>query len=405
MIPTSRIDIDLSAIDHNLSQWCRAVGSDCEICAVLKADAYGLGALQIARRLAGKGVKLLAVYSVAQANELAIAGVPVSFLILMPIENIERTDPLYRPLVSGRLHLTVHSLRQLDKIEAIGLKFGTTLPVHVEIDSGLTRLGMAPDEAGAVLEAIQKRRYVKLAGLFSHTADAGRDVPFTLQQLSTFEQMLDRHASLITPETAIHFANTHAALRDPRFHKTMVRIGLGLFGFGEADVHGTPQLENAPQLIPAVRWISQVVHMRHVPAGTSVGYQRLFTTTRPSRLGIVPVGYADGYVLALSNKGIVRVGMGLDPAPVRGQVNMDQIVIDLTDLPHADVGTDVELIAADANAPNAIPALAAMAQTSVYELLCRLSPRTARRYITTDRETGQIGHVATILTAATQRAV
>jgi alanine racemase len=396
MNPTSRIEIDLSAIDHNLTEWRRVVGPGCEICAVLKADAYGLGALHLSRRLGGKGIKLIAVYSMAQANELAVAGVPVALLVLMPIENLERTDPLYRPLVAGRLHMTVHSLRQLDKIEAIGLKFGTAIPVHVEVDTGLTRLGMGPGEVAAVLEAINKRRYVKLAGLFTHTASAGHDVAFTEQQLGCFDALVKSHAALIPADAALHFAGTLAALRDKQYHKTMVRLGLGLFGYGEADLVGKAALPAGPRLLPAVRWVSQIVHIRSVPAGTSVGYNRIFTTDRESRLGIVPAGYADGYPLALSNKGVVRVGVNLLPAPVRGQVNMDQVAIDLTDLPHADIGTDVELIASDPAAPNAMPALAKLAETSVYEVLCRLSPRTSRRYVTLDRATGQYGHVATL---------
>ena len=129
-----------------------------------------------------------------------------------------------------------------------------------------------------------------------------------------------------------------------------------------------------------------------------VGYNGLFRTTRPSRLGVIPVGYADGYPLSLTNKGIVRVGVDLVPCPVRGQVNMDQIIIDLTDHPDptAGVNTEVELIAGDSKAPNALPRLAELADSSCYEMLCRLSSRVQRRYVITDRATGLVGHVATV---------
>jgi alanine racemase len=133
-----------------------------------------------------------------------------------------------------------------------------------------------------------------------------------------------------------------------------------------------------------------------VPAGTPVGYHGMYRTERDSRLAIVPVGYADGYPLALSNKGVVRVGASLAPAPVRGQVNMDQIIIDVTDAPDARIDAPVELIAKDPDAPNALPRLARLASSNCYEMLCRLSPRAQRKYTTTDRATGRVGHVATV---------
>lgn len=396
MVPTSRIEIDLSALDHNVAQWRSVLGPDCEICAVLKADAYGLGAVQIARRIVPRGVKTIAVYSMPQASELAAMGLPATVLILMPVEDLERTDPLYRSLIAGRLHLTVHSLRQLELVEAIGLKYGSAIPVHIELDTGLSRLGMTADELPAVLHQIAGKRYVKLAGVFSHAASAGEDPAFTDQQLDKLEAILREHAGRIPAAARVHFAGTLAALRGQRFHQKMVRLGMGLLGYGEHAIVGPPHLPSLPELRPSVRWVSQIVHVRHVPPGITVGYQRSFTTPRPTRLGIVPVGYADGYPLSLSNRGVLRVGVNLQPAPIRGQVNMDQIAVDLTDLPHADVGTDVELVASDPKAANALPSLARLAQTSVYEMLCRLSPRTTRRYITLDTGSGMIGHVATI---------
>jgi alanine racemase len=128
--------------------------------------------------------------------------------------------------------------------------------------------------------------------------------------------------------------------------------------------------------------------VNHVPAHQPVGYQGTYVTNRASRLGLVPIGHADGYPFALSNRGIVRVGPGLHPAPVRGEVNMDQLIVDLTEVPEAEatVGSEVELIASDPEAPNALDRLAARAGSSCYELLCRLSPRVPRRYLGRDRE-------------------
>lgn len=405
---TSRLEIDLTRLDANLAAWRAALGARpgaCEVCPVVKADAYGLGAGPIARRLAASSVRLVAVYNMQQASDLAAAGVPVEVLVLMPVEQLGRTDVLYRLAVSGKLHLAVHSFQQLDKIEAIGTAFGAKMPVHIEVDTGMGRLGMGLEEADRLLEEIGGRKYVRLAGIFSHTAAAGTDVDFTDQQLKRFDALLIKHAARLKG-VSVHFAGTCAAYRDIRYHKTMVRLGLGLFGYGDLADEGIPTIQAPPQVRPIVRWTSRIVHLRHLPKGATVGYQRTFITKRATCLGVVPVGHADGYPIALSNKGIVRVraeGIESDsppaliPAPVRGQVNMDQIMVDLTDLPpEVGLGTEVELYASEPDAPNALPALAKLAGTNCYELLCRLSPRLQRRYIVHDRQTGRIGHVATV---------
>jgi alanine racemase len=395
MLPTSRIDIDLAAFDENLAAFRALVGPSCQICPIIKADAYGLGALHIAQRIAAAGLKLVAVYSMQQAADLAAAGLPLSTLVLAPADPLSRTDVLYRMVVAGRLHLTVHSLAQLDHIESIGISFGSPIPVHVEIDTGMARVGMSPDEADEVFARIHQRRYIHLAGVMSHTASADDDPAFTQLQHDRFEQVIARNARHISPDVLIHFAGTHAALRDSRYHHRMVRVGLGLFGYGEHAMQGMTTVD-APALRPVVRWTSRVVHVSQVAAGTPVGYHGTFRTERASRLGVVPVGYADGYPLSLSNRGVVRVGAELCPVPVRGQINMDQIIIDLTDAPSAGIDSPVELISREPDAPNALPKVARLAGSNCYELLCRLSPRAQRRYTTMDRTTGRVGHVATM---------
>jgi len=395
MKPTSCIEVDLSRLDANLAAWQGVLG-DADVCAVVKADAYGLGVLPIAQRLAARGVKLLAVYNMQQAAQLANAGVNANLLVFMPVDQLDRTDTLYRWAVSGRLHLTVHSMDQLNAIESIGLKFGARMPVHLEVDTGMSRAGMGVDEARRVLASISSKRYVRLAGVFTHPSRADDSIGFTNKQYDLFDGLLREQAEHIGDDVKIHFANTYAALRDPKFHYSMVRLGLGVFGFGMEDLVGSPTLSTMPAIEPIVRWTSTIVHQREVGPNTPVGYHGKFLTRRPTRLGLIPVGHADGYPLALGDKAVVRVGDELAEAPVRGQVNMDQISIDLTHLPDAGPGTAVELVAHDASAPNALPNLGKLAGSSIYEMLCRLSPRTQRRYVTTDQATGRVGHVATV---------
>jgi len=382
MSETSWLEIDLSAVDRNLARVRRAIGPDCGICAVVKADAYGLGAAAIAKRLASQQIDLLAVFSPAQAAELVRMGIPTPLLILMPVDQLERTDSLYRAAVANRLHLTLHGERQLDAVDAIGRQFGIPMPVHLELDSGMSRGGMGFEEAESLLERIAALRYVRLAGLFTHPSSADVDMPMTNRQLHLLDVLIERNAELIPPETFIHFANTPAMLRDRKYHRSMVRIGLGLFGYGQSAMRGS-KAGGVEPLEPAVRWMSRVVHVREVPRGTPVGYGGTFRTYRDSRLGLVPVGYADGYPLSLSGRASVRVGEALEPAEIRGALNMDQLIVDLTELPHAGVGSPVEIFSDDPDAPNALPTLASTAKSSCYELLCRLSPRLTRHYVTT----------------------
>ncbi len=395
MIETSRIDVDFAALEANLLSIRGILPDDCRICAVVKANGYGLGAVPVAKRLAAAGVGMLAVYDAAQAAELAHSGINVDLLVLMPVTQLSRTDTLYRTAVAGRLHLTVHSLEQIDAVERIGQAFGTPMPVHLEVDTGMSRCGMTVAHAEQALHSLAERRYLRLAGLFTHPASADGNVYDTARQLSAFDGLVERTADCIPNGTAIHFANTHALLRDRAYHKTMVRLGLSLYGYGQHDLAPGPVIGALGELRPVMRWLSRIVHTLDVPAGTPVGYGGTFTTWRGSRLGIVPVGYADGYPLSLSNKSVVRVGEQLAPAEVRGKVNMDQLIVDLTTIPDVDIDSEVEVYSDDPAAPNALHVLAEKGQTSCYELLCRLSPKLTRRYVTADPANGRQRHVST----------
>ncbi|MDH3583557.1 MAG: alanine racemase [Phycisphaerae bacterium] len=379
MSVSSQIEIHLDRLDSNLDQFQRFVGDGCRVCAVVKADAYGLGAVPVARRLATGGVDLFAVYDLAQAAELVEASVPGNLLVLKPVHHFSRGDELYRALSAGRLELTVHTAEQLEDLAESGRQLGLTIPIHLEIDTGMSRLGMTLEEAAGVLPALAQRRHLKLMGLFTHPSSADSDDAYTENQLAQLDSFVETHAEHLGDDVAIHFAGTYAALRHRRYHKMMVRLGLGLFGYGLPGTSG--RRRKVPQIEPVTRWVSEIIHVMQVPTGTPVGYGGTFVTRRPSRLGVVPAGYADGYPLALSDRAVVRVGEDLQPAPVRGQVNMDQICVDLTEVSGAGVGSPAELIALERDAVNALPALAELAGSSCYEMLCRLGPRVPRCYL------------------------
>lgn len=392
MPPTSTVEIDLTRLDHNIARIREIIGPAVRLCCVLKADGYGLGATRIVQRMEAIGVDMLAVYTPDQAAQLVTAGIcrtPV--LVFMPLDGLDRTDPLYRSLISGRLHCVVHDEVHLERLSRLGLRYGCSVPVHVEIDTGMSRGGITPAQAVSVLHTIRQNPHVRLAGLLTHYANADNGCQTTLEQLDEFRSFLDEHATLLPSDCVVHSAGTHAMLRFPATHQQMVRIGLAWAGFvpdsvRPSDSHDPPpEPDSEPRFLPIARWRSSIVHVKQIEIGTPVGYGWTWKARRPTRIGLVPVGYADGYPVTLSNKAFVMVRT-LDnqwyPAPVIGRVSMDQMTIDLTDFEPDRIilGSDVELYACEQDVPNGLPQLAKQSETIIYELLCRLSPRIPRVY-------------------------
>jgi alanine racemase len=239
-----------------------------------------------------------------------------------------------------------------------------------------------------------------LAGIFTHFASAESDVKFADAQLASFDQLLNANAQLIPATCRVHMASTFATIRHQRFHKSMVRVGLAWAGYGIECMEGEEWIAQADQLRPIVSWKSHIVQIKSIAKGTPVGYGSRWSAKRNSVIGLVPVGYADGYpmglgardgkpkaasVAVLGNSGSEPIGY----APVVGAINMDQLTIDLTDVIskaarqrlNCAVGSQVELISADVDAPNHLPRIANLAGTIPHEMLCRLNSRLSRVYI------------------------
>lgn len=384
----SWLEIDLCRLEANARAIREVIGPGCRLCPVLKKDAYGLGAVPIAHRLAKAGARMFAVYSPDEAERLVTSAVTTPILILMPVRKLGRTDGLYRHAVAEKLHLSIHDPAQLDEINAVGQQLGIKLPCHLYIDTGMSRSGLSPSQALELLRSTTAHRYVRIAGVFTHLASSGSNPAFAAEQIMTFDTLLAEADTLVPTDVIRHTANSYALIRNAAWHRDMVRPGIGIYGYGP-DTGDTTQagwIDNAPTLRPVLRWCSKVIHAQRYPLGTPVSYDSTHTLQRDSVLGVVPVGHGDGYPAALSNQATVRV-LGHD-CRVLGQVSMDQIVIDLTDAvadaasqePAALMGTEAELYSNDPDAPHALPKLAALANTSVFELLCRLSPRLSRRY-------------------------
>ncbi len=403
MSDTSRISINLSAVESNIRVIRDIVGPESVICPVVKADAYGLGAAPIAHHLVAAGAGMLAVYTSGQAATLARSAVGGPILVLQPVREMDRIDEAYRLLIRGDLHLTVHDEEHLDDLGRIAEKFATIIPLHLEIDSGMTRGGCPVDVAPQIANRIANHRWLRLAGMSTHFARAGTDARFTNKQLAVFDAVLKKCGPDMPEDCLIHAANSVATLRHSRYHKTMVRIGQAWVGFGAERVTDGEFSGQAADLRPIITWRSRIIQIKTIERGTSVGYGSHWTAKRRSRIGLVPVGYADGYPMGLAatddepKPPCVRVDSGKPGSDgfvrVIGHVNMDQITIDLTDIAsprkpsEIGVGTGVELIGTDPRAANHVPTLARAAGTVPHQLLCSLNPRIKRMYQA--RESGQ----------------
>ena len=393
MTDTSRIEVNLSAVEHNIRILRRIVGSDCALCPILKADGYGLGAAPIAKHLVAAGARMLAVYTPAQAAALARAAVGGPILVLMPVRELARVDEAYRLLICGRLHLVAHDEEHLGALLDLAERFATVIPVHVEVDTGMSRGGCPPDGVVSMVKRIDGSRWLHLAGLCTHFASADAQPAATNRQIGLLDDVVAKCAAMLPPDCLVHAANTFATLRRRQYHKSMVRIGLAWAGYGTEGMTGGQYVSLGRELRPILSWRSHVAHVKTIKRGTGVGYGSSWTARRKSVIGLVPVGYADGYPMTLGSTDAnpkppaVGVAAGHDATPhfvrVVGQVNMDQITVDLTDVkPSAGigVGAPVELIGSDPAAPNHLTTLAKAAGMIPHEILCGLHPSIKRSY-------------------------
>lgn len=388
----SIITISLAAVDHNGRALRRLVGPDVGICAVVKANAYGLGAVRVARQLVATGVNMLAVFGPEEAAELINAGIGAPVLVLMPIWEITRTDELYRAIVRGSVHLTVHNLEHLDQLQRIAERYATRLSLHLELDTGMSRGGCAEDEATQILERIAKHRLLRLAGVFAHFAGARDNKKMTDKQRDRFEAFIDANAHFVPDDCRLHIANTAGTLRGAPYHKSMIRVGIGWAGYGTELLSEEDCVLKHGELQPSIRWTTRIVLTKEIAKGTSVGYGAGWTAKRKTRLGLLPIGYADGFPIALrgtdSAPSPARVGVMYSDddrtpcsfAPVVGALSMDQITIDLTDAPHARVGTPVELIGTNRESPNYLVKVALAAGVIPHVILAGLSPAIPRQF-------------------------
>ncbi|MBN1346537.1 MAG: alanine racemase [Phycisphaerae bacterium] len=368
-------EINADAIRHNLRLIRQACRPGVRLCVALKANAYGHGVDVVAPVLDEAGVEMVAVATIGEALELRQLGWTRGILCFGPTFAActpEARDERIAIAVKYDLTPTVVDGYGLRDLDAEAARRGRVVDYHVKVDTGMGRMGIAPDTAFDLIVRAGDLKHARLAGVYTHLASADEaDVEFARHQLAWLTNLIERLAAAGVKAPLVHAANSSAIFMLPESHFDMVRPGLVVYGCRPSK-HWPAHVA----LAPALRLRSHLVLTKQVPAGHSIGYGRTFVTKRPSVIGIVPVGYNDGYARSLSNRGVMGVAGG--DAPVVGRVSMDQTVLDLTDLPEARVGDEVTIIDDRPGRCNTVEAIADLLGTVPYEVTCLLGNRVHR---------------------------
>ncbi|MEZ4222070.1 MAG: alanine racemase [Polyangiaceae bacterium] len=323
----TRAEINLAALRHNLRVLQRVAGG-AEVCCVLKADGYGHGSKAVARTLERAGATRMCVALLEEGIELRQAGIRKPILVMGG-----HYGRAWGELLRHDLTPVVHDVGQVAQLaEEVRYSGAGSVGVHLKIDTGMARLGVMPEEMPAVAEAFHRHPEVRLEGVMTHFACADSDdVESVDGQMDSFDRacqaLLDRGVNI----PLRHAANSAATLRCPRARLDAVRPGIALFGV-------TPDASWLPELRPVMRVSSEIVALRQIQPGMSVGYGATWRASRPSRIATLPMGYADGLARGLSNKGSVLVRG--KRAPIVGVVSMDMTMVDVTDIDGANVGDE-----------------------------------------------------------------
>lgn len=369
---TSWIEISRDALLGNLQLFRTLVPEHTAILAVVKANAYGHGLEQVAPLCVAGGAAMLGVHAAAEvpvARRFA-PGSPVLVMGYLTPAQIEA-------VVTPDVHVLLSSPDVLEALAAHGRRLGVALPVHLKIDTGTHRQGVPLEQAAALARAARERG-LAVVGVASHFANIEdtTDHDYAFLQLQRFKGAVDAVEEAVGKVRWVHTACSAAALLFREADFSMVRIGISLYGHWPSKetylswllVHG----RDGVKLEPVLSWRARVGQVKDVAAREPIGYGLTYRTTRPTRIAVLPVGYADGYPRALSNRG--RVLLHGAAAPVVGRVCMDMIMVDVTDIPAVCEGDEATLIGRDGDAVVTAEELAELAGTINYEILARLSP-------------------------------
>ena len=365
-------EINLGAFDRNVDAVRSRLPDGTRLIAMIKGDAYGHGAVEIARRCTPDRVAMLGVALLEEALELRGAGITLPILVVGPLSEAQVRTAIEMDITMG--------VPGPEELELVARRWCTTHPrprldvaIHLKLDSGMGRMGSTETELPLVAELIRSAPRLRIDAIYTHFANASdKNDPFTQEQLARFNTLVEtlREAGIDAPK---HHASNSAATMRGITPGDYVRTGIALYG-------GAPLDDDSTRLEPLMRWRTQIARLKELPPGHAIGYGTTFHTKRASRIATLPVGYADGYNRRLSNRGEVLVRG--KRAPIVGRVSMDLVTIDVTDIADAEFGDEVVLLGTQGNDEITAEELAAKLDTISYEIFCNVSARVPRVYRT-----------------------
>lgn len=362
--------IDLQAIRHNINEVRKQIQNETKIMAVVKADAYGHGAVPVAKALEDR-VDAYGVALIEEAIELRNAGIDKSILILG-----HTGEEWYDELVKHQISQTVYTLEMAEKLSKRAEVQGKKVPVHIKLDTGMGRIGFAPTERS--LDEVQQIAGLPglvIEGIFTHFARADeKTIEPAREPFSRYMDFVSRLEKRGIEIPIKHVSNSASILSFPEANLDMVRSGILTYGLYPSEEVPREKLS----LRPAMEWKALISYVKDVEPGTSISYGGTFTAEHPMRVATVPIGYADGMKRDLSGKG--RVLVHGEYAPILGRVCMDQFMIDVTEIPEVKMGDIVTIFGKDGDRRIPVEEIAAMSHSFNYEFVCSVTNRVPRRY-------------------------
>lgn len=358
-------EVDLGAIRANVSYFLEHTGS--QVMAIVKANAYGHGAVPVAQAALEAGAAWCGVARVNEALELRQAGIDCPVLILG-----YTPQNRFREMIAENVSMTVWDINQVQAISTAASQINQTARLHLKVDTGMSRLGTFPEDAPDMLKAAAQLPNIKIEGLFTHFARADEEAPSPSdRQEALFSDLLNTLDAAGIQIPLVHAANSAASLTRPSVYFNCVRVGIALYG-----LHPSPECPLPSSIRPALSWKSVIAQVKTLPPGSGVSYGHEYTTTRRERIGTVPVGYADGFRRTAGNQVLVRGQL----VPVVGRVTMDQVMVQLDTVPDAGEGDEVIVIGEQDGNRITAEQIAARWKTINYEVTSGIAHRVPRIY-------------------------
>lgn len=364
-------EVDLQAIRHNINEVRKHIKPETKIMAIVKADAYGHGVLEVSGALSDM-VDAYGVAMIEEALELRRAGVDKMILILG-----YTGEEWFSELVENRISQTVYTWDMAEQLNRVAVRLGKKALIHIKLDTGMSRIGFTPSEDTIeIVKRIAGLPYIKIEGIFTHFARADEETikaarpPF--RKYMDFVRRLEEEGIFIPVK---HVANSASIIQFPEANLDMVRSGISTYGIYPSKEVPKDKLV----LRPAMQWKAKVSYVKTIEKGTAVSYGGTFVADRDMRIATVPVGYADGMKRALSNKG--RVLIHGKYARIVGRVCMDQFMIDVTDIPETATGDIVTIFGEDGGKCISVEEISELSHSFPYEFVCSITGRVPRRYV------------------------